>query len=934
MLPTMLLMASADLLVGDKLTICHATSSYANPYIVNTPNISSTGYVESGHNDHVGPVWYPEIPKTTVWGDIIPSYSVLLADSTIFHFPGLNWTSEGQSIYNNGCNPPPPPVPSIKVTKTCPASAGIGDPISYQITVMNTGNDDLTGIVVNDPMLGSLSFPSTLAAGDSVSKTVSYTVKPTDPNPIHNVVSVSGTGAVSGKSVSDSASCDTNVTYKPAISVTKSCPAAANVGDSIQYSITVKNTGDETLNNISVVDPMLGNIGGSFKSSLAPNESDTHTFSYTITVSDPDPIHNVVSVSGTGASSGAKVTASNTCDTDVRHVPGIKVTKSCPASASLGDKINYTITVENTGNEPLNGLIVSDPFLGNVSGSFPNSLAPGEMVSRPFTYTIGDTTPDPIHNVVTASATGADSGTQVSDTASCDTDIVHHPGIDVSKSCPATADVGATVTYSITVTNTGDETLNAVAVTDSMFGDISSSFLSPLASQQSVTKTFTHVVTDGDPAILHNEVTASGTGADSKTRVTDTASCDTNVNQQPAIKVVKGGPDTAHVGDKITYDFTVTNTGDVTLHNVTLVDPKCDTGFTPVGSHGTTMATGEVWKYTCTHTVLESDPDPLPNTVTASGVSPLDQTVSSQSSHVVDLIHPDISIVKSSSVSSGIPGSEVTYSYLVKNTGDTDLKDVSVDDNVIGHIGDIALLAAGASQTLTSDPYTLGTTDVTNIGTAKGCDALGGLAGCVEDHSTVLVKVVSSPGLSSVKTATDLAFYSGAVGDTVVYRYAVTNTGDTPLKDIKVTDDKLGPIGTIAALAAGQTDSSLTKSYVLAEADSTLLVNVGTAAGRDPLGKQVSATATASAIAVLGTCTVLINGVPVTYPAGDPRCNPKPPPTPPPPPPTNPPTVESKTGGVLPFTGSESLPLIIFLGALLTAGAMFGYLARRRREQT
>ena len=69
----------------------------------------------------------------------------------------------------------------------------------------------------------------------------------------------------------------------------------------------------------------------------------------------------------------------------------------------------------------------------------------------------------------------------------------------------------------------------------------------------------------------------------------------------------------------------------------------------------------------------------------------------------MDLIHPAIDIVKTVNPDSGEPGDTVTYTYVVTNTGDTTLYNVSVDDDIIGHIGDIAELAPGESETLTKD---------------------------------------------------------------------------------------------------------------------------------------------------------------------------------------------------------------------------------------
>ena len=58
---------------SDKVTICHATSSVSNPYIVNTISTSSVDekgnkYL-NGHGDHIGPVY--EEGMTSGWGDIM-----------------------------------------------------------------------------------------------------------------------------------------------------------------------------------------------------------------------------------------------------------------------------------------------------------------------------------------------------------------------------------------------------------------------------------------------------------------------------------------------------------------------------------------------------------------------------------------------------------------------------------------------------------------------------------------------------------------------------------------------------------------------------------------------------------------------------------------------------------------------------------------------
>jgi hypothetical protein len=91
---------------------------------------------------------------------------------------------------------------------------------------------------------------------------------------------------------------------------------------------------------------------------------------------------------------------------------------------------------------------------------------------------------------------------------------------------------------------------------------------------------------------------------------------------------------------------------------------------------------------------------------------------------VVDIIHPAISIEKTVSDDSVAIGTTVTYTYVITNTGDTTLFEISVDDNILGHIGDIAILEPGDSETLTAT-FTVGASPVVNVGTAVGEDVLG-----------------------------------------------------------------------------------------------------------------------------------------------------------------------------------------------------------------
>jgi hypothetical protein len=101
---------------GHKVDICHATDSDTNPYVAENVDIASAGYPDgaTGHAGHTGPVWSAGLKADKIkWGDIIPPYTY-----DDFSFPGLNWSTEGQAIWNAGCQIPGESAPASQPEET------------------------------------------------------------------------------------------------------------------------------------------------------------------------------------------------------------------------------------------------------------------------------------------------------------------------------------------------------------------------------------------------------------------------------------------------------------------------------------------------------------------------------------------------------------------------------------------------------------------------------------------------------------------------------------------------------------------------------------------------------------------------------------------------------------------------------------------------
>jgi len=83
------------------VTLCHATASQTNPYVVITTD--DDGVLGAGHSGGNG--------HDSHGGDIIPPFDYVDNKGDAKSYPGLNWDGAGQSILANGCEPPPPPCP-------------------------------------------------------------------------------------------------------------------------------------------------------------------------------------------------------------------------------------------------------------------------------------------------------------------------------------------------------------------------------------------------------------------------------------------------------------------------------------------------------------------------------------------------------------------------------------------------------------------------------------------------------------------------------------------------------------------------------------------------------------------------------------------------------------------------------------------------------
>jgi hypothetical protein len=292
---------------------------------------------------------------------------------------------------------------------------------------------------------------------------------------------------------------------------------------------------------------------------------------------------------------------------------------------SVGDVIDYTITVSNTGNTTLT-VTVLDP---NAFGLDCDGAAGVPLVTTGLTIEVGHSITCTASHTVTQpdldagsyfNEACADDGQGGADEACGDvtTPGDKNPELSITKVDDVdgfdTFDaVGQVITYTIIATNTGNVTLTDVDVTDDQVSDLECTPTVPVASlapDGMIICSASHTITqeDLDAGSYFNEACVDdGEGG----AVEDCADVTTPGDQNPALDITKvaAEADYNEVGDVVHYTITATNAGNVTLHNVVVTDPNVtDLACTPTLPVAD-LAPGDSIDCTASHTVVQADLD-------------------------------------------------------------------------------------------------------------------------------------------------------------------------------------------------------------------------------------------------------------------------------------------------------------------------------------
>ncbi|KUL27679.1 DUF7507 domain-containing protein [Actinoplanes awajinensis] len=740
------------------------------------------------------------------------------------------------------------------------------DSIAYRYDITNTGNLTMTALSVTTTRGAPVSCGGVtdLAPGATVVCTgATYTVTGGDVFaglPLVDTVSVEAVttlaadpvlyGRVASSIPIALAHASLAVVVVPAVTPVGH-QNAAEAGDTVGYTYTVTNNGDRTMDLITLTDSLGATITCP-QATLAVAASMTCTAAtlYTVTQARVD--------AGTAISGGATVTATPAAGSPTSFGPfttPVSVALAAPAitftvtpapatPVRAGDTVGYTYRVRNTGNVTLHALAVTDTLISSVTCPG-GTLAVGAQVDctsdAPYPVLQADVDAGlPVHDDavaalltpanVTVTASGSGPVPVVSPSAGLG--VVSTATIAPAGHSGAVR-AGDTITFQYVVTNTGNVTMLDIRVIDTLTGTAVCPG-GPLAVHATVTCTsaaYPVTQADVDAGLALVATARAGGRAPAAATVTDygsdavtlpVISADLRLRITSDAGVTPGAHRyAATAGDVVMFQFDVVNDGTVTMRGITVTDELTGTAVCP----SATLAVGVLM--TCisgsAYTVTQADVDagkPLGPASYVSATGPGSAvTVRFGPAYTyvpVAVGAPALTGMVTAAVDppgrqgAAEPGDHIGWSYLITNNGNVTMTGVAVTDPAAGTVTcPRAVLAVRDVMTCTANiPYPVTQADVDDGGPITDEAWVSGSGARFGPFSASVALVTAAPALTLTMTpqVAPAGHAAGVTaGDTIIFRYAVSNTGNTTVERIALADTRTGAATcATTALARGE----------------------------------------------------------------------------------------------------------------------------------
>ncbi len=655
---------------------------------------------------------------------------------------------------------------------------------------------------------------------------------------------VTAAGTVAGKAITTSDTANVAVVpANPSLTLLKTGTlqdggdGSADPGDTITYKFTITNTGNVTLQNIGISDP-LAILSGTPIATLAPGDfnSTAFTASHILTIADiTSGQYTNIAIANAQAASGQNINASAIEKTPLNLVSSMSLTKSGVLNlgpngrADAGDTITYSFVVTNSGPTPLHDISVSDPLV-----NFASLSGQQRMIA------MLDAAQQPSDPLTTAALPEApvDAAALLRDYAKVvvPTQPFVAPNLNVQRELVRmsgsgdTVEAGDKIGFVYRLYNTGDIPLTTIAVNQpdaTAYGD-SLDILAPNA-QDTATIIYTRAVTDDE--ITSGEIVAPATVS----------------SNARGVRIVQNLNSTLPLSGIKPYD----SFASASISPTTVL----------------TLGVGQSTTFTATYTLTQANIDAgvVNNTATATAKNVVDQTLMAVKSYNQPIAPaPAIALIKSGNADLGTDnvaslGDIVTYSFDITNTGNVTLYNINITDpNATVSGATIASLAPGITKTAFTATHVLVQADldagkVINQATVSSLSPTLVPTSDLSDPSSLtgdlptIVNLAPKPAIALLKSFNAVTDVNGEgmnnIGDTITYKFTVKNVGNQTLTNVIVTDPKITVVGApLPSLAPNIADAThFTGVYTITQADMDKgeVINTATADGTAPDGTHV-----------------------------------------------------------------------------------------------
>ncbi len=696
----------------------------------------------------------------------------------------------------------------------------LGQTVEYKVVVTNTGNVPLKFSALTDTGCEGVTPPSTteLAVGKSENFTCTHTL-----GAVGNYVNEASIEGNEGTGKKSSNKVTAKVNAEPSYTIEKlqriageptygAAEVSGKLGQTVEYEIVVKNTGNVTLKFGALTDANCSGIAPSGATELKAGKEETFTCSHTLAVGSYSNEASIEGNEGTAKKTSNKVTAKVPAEPSftiekLQRIKGEGSYSSAGKTGKIGQTVEYQIVVKNTGNLALKFAALKDTGCESLAPSGTTELAVGKEELFTCSHVLGAV--GPYNNE--ASIEGNE-GTSTKTSNKVTATVNAEPSFTINKeqkiageasytAGEVTGKVGQTVEYKITVKNTGNVAVKFAALKDANCGAITPSGPTELAAGKEESFTCSHTLAVGtytnEASIEGNE----GTGTQTSNKVTAKVPAEPNFIIEKQQRIAGEGTytsaeHTGKLGQIVEYKIIVRNTGNVALKFAAIKDTGCE-GLTPTGP--TELAVGSEEFFTCTHTL-----GAVGSYVNEASIEGSEGTGTKTSNKATTKVNaePSYAIEKQQRVNgegtfgvseaSGKLGQTVEYKVIVKNTGNVALKFSALTDTGCEGLAPSGAteLAAGKEETFTCS-HTLSA-----VGTYENKASIEGNEGTGKKESNVVkAKVAAEPSFTIEKQQRvngegtfSTSEKSGKIGQTVEYKINVKNTGNVTLKFSALTD--------------------------------------------------------------------------------------------------------------------------------------------------